>query len=57
MENLSVLGKTRRRQDQPLTCGVGGVGRLRIYSIVDSIRVIRGSTCLFYSLICIILFA
>ena len=54
MGNLSVLGKTRRRQDQPLTCGVGGVGRLRIYSIVDSIRVIGGSTCLFYSLICII---
>ena len=24
MGNLSVLGKTRRRQDQPLTCGVGG---------------------------------
>ena len=55
MGNHSVLGKTRRRQDQPLTCGVGGVGRLHIYSMADSIRVIKGRTCnLFYGLICII---
>ena len=55
MGNHSVLGNTRRRQDQPLTCGVGGVGRLHIYSMADSIRVIKGRTCnLFYGLICII---
>ena len=48
--------RPRVGRDQPLTCGVGGVGRLRIYSMADSIRVIKGSTCnLFYGLICIIL--
>ena len=48
--------RPRVGRDQPLTCVVGGVGRLRIYSMADSIRVIKGSTCnLFYGLICIIL--